>query len=188
MKAKNNIFKRFYKHVVIFLMVLLSGHYTLDEIIEQNKNEYLSMQTEILNEKYKTNYNYFKIISKDIYGIYQDNKFVIDLISDANDNIKERDRLRTALYKKLKKRYKRLKNMGVIQLHFHLNNNTSFLRMHNPEKFGDNLTIDKTHTYSSAGSYTVSIFGTFPQIAFGKNSDSDVSTFENDARNLIMSH
>ncbi len=48
-----------------------------------------------------------------------------------------------------------------------------------------NLTTDITHTYSSKGSYTVTIFGKFPQIAFGKNSDGDMATVENDARKLI---
>ncbi|HHB94893.1 MAG TPA: BspA family leucine-rich repeat surface protein, partial [Campylobacterales bacterium] len=48
-----------------------------------------------------------------------------------------------------------------------------------------NLTSDKTHTYSSVGEYTVSIFGKFPNIAFGKNSDGKFSTIENDARKLI---
>ena len=48
-----------------------------------------------------------------------------------------------------------------------------------------NLTADKTHTYSSVGSYTVSIFGKFPQIDFGKNSDGELSTIESDARKLV---
>ena len=48
-----------------------------------------------------------------------------------------------------------------------------------------NLTADKTHTYSSAGAYTVSIFGKFPQIYFGKNSDGELSTIESDARKLV---
>ncbi len=48
-----------------------------------------------------------------------------------------------------------------------------------------NLTDDKIHTYSSEGSYTISIFGKFPRIAFGKNSDGNMATIENDARKLI---
>lgn len=36
--------------------------------------------------------------------------------------------------------YDTLKNHGVKQLHFHLKDNTSFLRMHRPDRYGDNLT------------------------------------------------
>jgi len=48
-----------------------------------------------------------------------------------------------------------------------------------------NLTTDITHTYNSKGEYRVSIFGKFPKIAFGKGSDGDLNTIENDARKVI---
>ncbi len=48
-----------------------------------------------------------------------------------------------------------------------------------------NLTTDKTHTYDGAGEYTISIFGKFPRIAFGKDSDGNIETVESDARKLI---
>jgi len=141
MIKQNNIFKRFYKHLVVFIVVLFVGIYVSNIAVEQQKSSYLDMQTELLEVKYKTNYNYFKIMSKDIYSIYQENESIINLILTANNSgIDEKNRLREKLYNKLKKRYKRFKNMGVMQLHFHLKDNTSFLRMHKPEKFGDDLT------------------------------------------------
>jgi|GEM_PF-6481917 len=48
-----------------------------------------------------------------------------------------------------------------------------------------NLTGDITHTYSAKGEYRVSIFGKFPKIAFGKGSDGNLETVENDARKVI---
>jgi len=140
MIKNNNIFTRFYKHVLVFMFVLLLGCYTLGIMVEQDKNRYLDTQTEILEAKYKTNYSYFKIMSKDIYAIYQDNSFVIDIMDEAaTSGVQTKQILREKLYNKLKRRYKRFRNMGVLQLHFHLNDNTSFLRMHKPEKFGDDL-------------------------------------------------
>ncbi|AEJ19117.1 cache domain-containing protein [Gracilinema caldarium] len=48
----------------------------------------------------------------------------------------KRDRL--GLYNYLKDKYEPLKQR-VVRFHFHLPNGTSFLRMHNPEYYGDNL-------------------------------------------------
>jgi len=48
-----------------------------------------------------------------------------------------------------------------------------------------NLTETITHTYDVEGEYTVAIFGTFPKIAFGKGSDGNLQTVENDARKII---
>ena len=139
MKQKS-IFKTFYKHILIFIIVLMVGLYFIRFNTIQQKEKYLQLQTQLLNTKYKTNYKYYKIMSNDIYTMYQENASIIDIITKANiSNDKEKKILRDKLYNKLKKRYKRLRNMGVLQLQFHLPNNTSFLRMHKPEKFGDDL-------------------------------------------------
>ena len=53
---------------------------------------------------------------------------------------KEKDILRQRLHHYLKAKYDLLKTKGVLQFHFVLPNNESFLRMHKPSKFGDNLT------------------------------------------------
>ncbi len=135
-----NIFQKFYKHLLIFLLFLFIGNITIDFVIETQKKQYLKMQTEMLFTKYKTNYKYFEIMSQDIYSIYKDNPNLINSLSEANDaNQTQKASLRNNLYTKLKKRYKRLKNMGILQFHIHLANNVSFLRMHKPEKFGDDL-------------------------------------------------
>lgn len=55
-------------------------------------------------------------------------------------SLAERARLRADLQKAMAGTYTRLRNWGYRQLHFHLSDNTSFLRMHRPEKFGDDLT------------------------------------------------
>ena len=52
---------------------------------------------------------------------------------------KEKDRLRDELHKLLKQKYRLLKTKGVLQYQFVLPNNKSFLRMHKPSKFGDDL-------------------------------------------------
>jgi len=52
----------------------------------------------------------------------------------------EKDKYRKKLEKKMKKLYKTLKEENIRQFHFHFKNNESFLRMHRPENFGDDLT------------------------------------------------
>lgn len=51
----------------------------------------------------------------------------------------ERDRLRLQLYQMLLPSYNNLGQEYFRQVHYHLADGTSFLRMHLPEKFGDNL-------------------------------------------------
>jgi len=141
MHKKKSNFKKFYKHFVIFTTLIISGLYFINFLVQNQEKRYLELQTELLASKYQTNYSYFKIMSQDIYSIYEKNTLILQTITQANNaNSDTQSKLRKNLYTKLQKRYKRLKNMGVLQLHFHLANNTSFLRMHNPEKFGDDLT------------------------------------------------
>ena len=62
----------------------------------------------------------------------------------------EKTILRQKLYQLLKKKYEIVKTKGVLQYHFVLPNNESFLRMHKPSKFGDNLTdIRKDFHYTN---------------------------------------
>jgi len=66
---------------------------------------------------------------------------VIDILKKANiSNNDEKKELRDTLYNLLKDKYNLLKQKGVLQYHFLLASNESFLRMHKKSKFGDNLT------------------------------------------------
>ena len=52
----------------------------------------------------------------------------------------ERHRLRTELYKQIQPLYERMLRKGIRDLHFHTRESESFLRMHQPEQYGDSLT------------------------------------------------
>lgn len=54
--------------------------------------------------------------------------------------VENKDKIREELYTNLEERYSYLKTLGVKQVHIHLPNNESFLRMHKPKKYGDDLT------------------------------------------------
>lgn len=136
------LFAKHYKHVAFFIIIAIIGTYVINAIENDKREQYLQMQAELLQIKYDTNYKYLKIMSKDIYMMYSNNKVIVNIIKKAKDATPEKKaKLRKSLYDLLKKHYKRLKNMGIKQLHFHLPDNTSFLRMHKPDKFDDDLTL-----------------------------------------------
>ena len=54
---------------------------------------------------------------------------------------KNKNKIRNEIYDDLKGEYQHLRTLGVRQLHIHLPNNESFLRMHKPDKYGDDLTF-----------------------------------------------
>jgi signal transduction histidine kinase len=66
-------------------------------------------------------------------------------VSGAYYNPEQRDRYRKELYSMLKDSYAVQKQIGLRQFHFHFKDGTSFLRMHAPEKFGDQL-FDKRYS------------------------------------------
>ena len=64
----------------------------------------------------------------------------VEVISAAGDASEaERNRLRTELYRQVVDQYRRMVRFGFRQVHFHLPDTTSFLRMHRPERYGDRL-------------------------------------------------
>jgi PAS domain S-box-containing protein len=68
------------------------------------------------------------------------NKKIIDILTKAQNASKhEKAILRKELYKNIKFRYNLLKKRGVIIIQFVFPNNKSFLRVHKPSKYGDDL-------------------------------------------------
>lgn len=65
--------------------------------------------------------------------------YVIDTLQDALSAELE-DSARERLYQLLQPKYQKLIKNGIEVLHFHTPNNHSFLRFHQPQKYGDNLT------------------------------------------------
>ena len=139
-----SIIKKIYKHILILIIFLVGFNSSIDYFFKHQEVNYLKIQTELLQSKYDTQYKYLRIMSNDIYIMYQENKKLIELFAQAKDaNIQEQAVIRNKMYKMLHRRYKRLVNMGIKQLHFHLPTNISFLRMHNPSKFGDDLSTSR---------------------------------------------
>ena len=70
------------------------------------------------------------------------NKKIMDILKEAVDaNENRKNELRKELYNILKKKFEALKLEGVKIILFASRDNTTFLRMHRPDKFGDDLSI-----------------------------------------------
>ncbi len=83
-----------------------------------------------------------------------------EIISEANSATEEKKViLRDELQKLLAAKYEIAKDKGVLQYHFILSDNESFLRMHKPAKFGDDLTdVRADIKYTNATQKPVRVF------------------------------
>jgi len=130
------------------MAITIVGHFIIDAMQKSKKEYYLSVQSNLLKVKYDTSYKYFKIMTKDVYEMYSNNKKLINLLSKASSaDAQMQALLRAEMYDSLYRNYKRLNNMGITQVHFYLPNNRSFLRMYKPEIFGDDVTSLKESVY-----------------------------------------
>jgi diguanylate cyclase (GGDEF)-like protein len=125
---------------VLFVFLLLFGLFIINAIEKKERAYYLQTQSKLLQNKYTVLHKYLKIMSHDIYSMYENNPRLIKLLTLATQQSGDAlDETRKKVYKLLIKNYRRLEHMGISQVHFHLPNNYSFLRMYAPDRYGDNL-------------------------------------------------
>ena len=104
-------------------------------------DSHLRNATHTFTTQYKTIYNSYMNISKASHSIIFDSPIVTGhLIDSQSSNPIDIKAARINLYNLLKNKYKKLTELGLEQLHFHTKDNRSFLRMHKPEQYGDDLT------------------------------------------------
>ncbi|MEA3288699.1 MAG: PAS domain-containing protein, partial [Campylobacterota bacterium] len=104
----------------------------------------------------ETHYKIFQHNLNSFSDFVFDNKTYKDIIVDTMTKVSKTNDdeqinlLRAQLNEKLKNHYSYLKEHGVLQYHFVLPNNRSFLRMHKPTKYGDDLTtIREDYKYAN---------------------------------------
>ncbi|MBI3873658.1 MAG: hypothetical protein HY307_01360 [Arcobacter sp.] len=109
---------------------------------ERRINMYLSDQLTMSNTQFDVTYKGYSTLSQSIYNSIISNKQIIKLMSDAGNttSLVKQNEIRKELYDSLTSIYQDWGAMGIKQIHFHLKNNVSFLRMYAPSKFGDDLT------------------------------------------------
>jgi len=111
-------------------------HYTKNEKV----SDYQKSLIEKYNFQYKSIYENFKRLSNITYYSTLNKHNITSIVKNAYKADKEAQKqYRNKLYNELKANYSRLIDYKFKQLHFHYPDNSSFLRMHKPTKFGDNL-------------------------------------------------
>ncbi|MEA3370788.1 MAG: diguanylate cyclase [Campylobacterota bacterium] len=125
----NYIRKRYF--ILLFVLLVLLTYSIVKGVSSSAVDKHLADKTQQIFLEYKTIYNNNHKIADLIFETEIDKSKIIELF---------KNREREELYAHLLINYKKFRSFSVRQLHFHLPNNDSFLRMHRPTKFGDNLT------------------------------------------------
>jgi len=133
------------KLFLLLLTLFISINSLTYYLTEKNKSERIDLA---LQDNLKDLQTHYKILlhnqSTTANAAYRSTIFMTKLIpimtkvQTATDT--EMTVLRKELYNSLKVKYNILKTKGALQFQFVLPNNVSFLRMQNPDKFGDDLT------------------------------------------------
>ena len=109
---------------------------------ERRINIYLDNQLRDSTAQFEVTYKNYNVLSQSIYNnLFSNPQIIKDMtIGSASSSLQEQDEARKDLYNLLSPIYNDWNALGIKQLHFHLKNNVSFLRMHAPNEFGDDLT------------------------------------------------
>lgn len=134
--------KRLYGLTIAVLAVVaiaIFGYLIADH--EQREEQYLEEQIDQLIIGYTQIINGYGLVSRVIYEEIINTPEVTSLYSEAyGAPPEEQATIREKLLLALQPTYEQLTDLDLRQLHFHLPDNTSFLRFHRPDTFGDDLT------------------------------------------------
>ncbi|MEN8303362.1 MAG: diguanylate cyclase [Campylobacterota bacterium] len=144
------------KIIILLALLFLAVNSAVYTITEINEKQRIKLVLEDNIQTLKTHYEILlqtqKTTAVTLYQATIELDRVLQIMSEANSATDdEKALLREELHNILNSRYSRAKQKGVLQYQFILPNNESFLRMHKPEKFGDDLTdIRSDFRYTNA--------------------------------------
>ena len=133
----------------LILLTLVINALVYFAITSKNKEQIKQMKLNAitnLESRYDHITKHLKLLAEIYFIEVIDQKPILDILKDLpNSNDQQKSIIREKLYNKLVPVYKRMQKYDFRQLHFHLPNNSSFLRMHKSHLFGDDLSdIRKT--------------------------------------------
>lgn len=133
------------KQIILIAIIISCIELTVFLVISYSSkkdiNTYLTMTTEEFFTKTNSSISTYNLVSKTIFNEVINQEKILSVYSQASSAPPViQATIRQKLLSLLTPTYKNLKLVDIRQLHFHLPDNSSFLRFHRPDKFGDNLT------------------------------------------------
>ncbi|HFG1848854.1 TPA: cache domain-containing protein, partial [Vibrio cholerae] len=136
---ESNIKNMFYSCLLLAFLVMMALIFIFNEYKTQ-RERILSNASDELSSKVESSLGVYKDFSNYVFNEIEDDSDIFKLMSEAYfGNEITRAFNRNKIYSMLEDKYKSLTDFNFRQLHFHFENGDSFLRVHKPEKFGDNL-------------------------------------------------
>ncbi|TAN43921.1 MAG: PAS domain S-box protein [Nitrospirae bacterium] len=126
--------------IAVFIMLELLSFSLLDRYFSSLKREHLTESAERLRTEYRAVFNSYSLLSRTLFSEAISRPDIIEIFKDAYpaDETK-RKLIRGRLFRKTNPIFQKLKQEDFKLLQFHLPDGTSFLRVHKPDEFGDNL-------------------------------------------------
>ncbi len=149
------------KIIIIFTFLIVYGLFFTIASIDKNSRVDVILQEHIekLNTQYNIIQNYFFIDALALKGVIQKDKNIQRIFKESQSALPiQRDSLREELHEYLTPLYTRVLKRGVFQLQFVYGDNTSFMRMHKIDKYGDDLS-DIRHSFVYVNSQKKDIWG-----------------------------
>ena len=139
----NNKINKYYLITnVLILFFGLIGIIFIYYIKNTKEIEYINENISNLNISYNSSLETYSVLTKYVLGETIQNEEILSLFEKGvNSNGDERRMYKGLLYRQLEPIYENLKKEGIRQLHFHLKNNESYIRFHQPNKYGDDLSL-----------------------------------------------
>ncbi len=125
--------KKFYI-ICIFIIITFITFTLLSKTYNNKKKNILANATNTVTAQYNTIFDFFDTLSNTVFSGYINRPEILDSFESRN---------REQLYNLLKDDYKYLTSVNFNQIHFHLPNNYSFLRMHKPSLHSDDLSNNR---------------------------------------------
>ena len=162
------LFKNRYslKTIKIMIIALFLSLYTIIYLITTTyKNDYIqntySQQIKYLDNNYKVTTNHFKNISQNFVRVVLNQPKFLELFSRAKHakNETELSLIRNEIYVWMRPHFDRMMKYGVNIMLFSFKDNKTFLRVHKPNKFNDDLSaVRYSFTYVNSNQKEVSGF------------------------------
>ncbi len=104
------------------------------------EQSHTAQQQAILDTAYRASIQSYRVAMESFYATTLNTPPVLTLFAQAGSTSEsERSLARGRLYRLLYKPYQAMQRLNLLQLHFHLADGTSFLRFHQPDRYGDPL-------------------------------------------------